>query len=596
YNVGISFPTALGLRDVVLGCIGVESGLRAVSLLAAVEKESVADIRSSLEVGQGIPVATLDAAAAFRHFHEARRRCEGLGRPLPPGYRAAAPYLERPVALPPAGPETEPVDAAPRGAVDGLLDHPAYGSWVFAASEMPSTAAADLAEAMIGDGTGGAGAGSIARRVRSLAIRALTDIEPSDARPRLAAMLRHQASVHALRSEDALAAKATFAAREIEDRGLTGTRFAVRMMERSLRALRAPGARSARPEVRETFKRKLEQNGRPRRREVLVLNLAEALSRQAEDFNESLPPADRLTFEQIERVSLEAAERAATEFTRDTMEQASLPGLESRMIASRVTVRRRLRARPTRLRLEYDLRELLRAETDLEDRRVGRLAAALANVSRWFADEICLGQCREECLIEPGADGRSLFYSPTHPAGLEPAPSLHGPPNFAAAGLGTRRVVGRSIERSIERISDLQKALDGVGFVARGESLSWIRRLGEILKRLRMIRSELSQLSEDPASMYSQIEEVHCLGEDMAAIERRLAVAALSAAPARERVSEPAAATYTASTAARRLERLLRRLGLHEIGPPQLRAALERLHGAAPLLCLLRAAAGPRAP
>ncbi|MGH7821285.1 MAG: hypothetical protein ACREQ9_16090, partial [Candidatus Binatia bacterium] len=52
YNVGISFPTALGLRDVLLACIGVEAGLRAVSLLAAVEKESVAEIRSSLEVGQ----------------------------------------------------------------------------------------------------------------------------------------------------------------------------------------------------------------------------------------------------------------------------------------------------------------------------------------------------------------------------------------------------------------------------------------------------------------------------------------------------------------------------------------------------------------
>ncbi|MGH7818399.1 MAG: hypothetical protein ACREQ9_01375, partial [Candidatus Binatia bacterium] len=542
-----------------------------------------------------IPVATIDTSTAFRHLHEARERCESLGRPLPPGYAAAASYLERPVALPSPRPETEVAEPAGRGGAEALLDHPAYGSWVFAAAEIPPAVAASFAEAMIGGGASTGDAASIARRVRSLALRALGTLEESESRRRLASMLRHQASVHALRSEHALAAKAAGGAREIEEAGLERSRFAVRMMERSLRAVRAPGARPARAEVREAFKRRLEQNGRPRRREVLVLNLGEALSRQAEDFNESLPPSERMTFEQIERLSLDAAEVAATEFTRDTMEQASLPGLGSPAVASRATVRRRLRARSTRLRLERDLLDLIQAGTDLDDQRARRLAVALANVSRWFTDEICLGQCREECPLDPAGDGRSLFYSRTHPAGLEAAPSLHGPPNFAAAGLGTRRVIGRSLERSIDRIGDLQKALDAVGFAPRGESLAWTRRLGEILKRLRMLRSELSQLSEDPASIYSQIEEVHCLRDDLAGVERRLALAALDAVPLPPAGREAPDRHPETAAAARRLERTLRKLGLHEIGLARLEAALERLDGAAPLLSLLRAAGGPKA-
>ena len=572
YSVGLSFPGALGLRDLLLACIGVDAGLRSVSLLAAVENGVVADVRDSLEQGQGIPVAAVDPSVAFRHVHEARRRCESLGRPLPPGYATLSPYLDRPLAAvsspdAPAG----AADAVAATAADSLLEHPAYGSWLFFPGEIPPVTAAAVGDAILGESSRPRPA-SVERRLRVLAHRALDDLERSQVATRLVRMLHHQAIIHRVRAERSLAARAHAAAREIEERGLSSSRLAARLMERSLRALHAPGTHPARPEVRETLKRRIEARGPVRGREVLVLNLAEALFRQLEDRNEILAPVERLTLEQIERLSLAAAEIAADEFTRDTLEQAPLPGLTGRGTVTAGTVRRRLRSRMTRLRLEAVLEQRLAAESALPPGAARPLAAGLGMLSRWFAEEVCLRRCGETCLKAPMEDARRLFYAPAHPASPEPHPDVTGPA-VVVGGRGLRQDLRRRLEARLDDVRFLTDA--GAALGRRGESAEALARLHEIGRRLRAVRLELDRVDDDPSSIYSSIEETHALDAELAPLSRRLLAPALAAGAGHHGDAEAAGRRSIDA----RLRRALRRAALDVPDAGRLRTLAGRLGG-----------------
>ncbi len=593
YNVGISFPAALGLRDELLACISVETGLRAVSLISTVGSEAVAEIRATLEESQGIPVATLDPPSAFWHVREARRRTIELGRPLPADYEIAAPYLDRLIPLPAM--ERNPAIAAPESATSltTLLDLRAYGSWVFPTSEISDDVVTVLATALVEiepESRGHPDSG--AARFRSLATRAIANLDGPVAQSRLAAMLRHQSEIHRLRSEKSAATRSLAAAQQIEANGLTRSPFALRMMERSLRALRAPSSRTPRPEVREALKRKIEEAGRPRRRDVLTLHLAEALLRQTEDINERISPSQRLTLDQIERLALAAAAISAKEFTRDSMEQTRLPGLEAPQVATRNQVRRRLRAAATRLGLERAFYSLLERETGFTGVRAERMAVAMATVAQWFADEICLRRCRRDCLTEPEADGRELFYAPDHPAGLDTGPPAAS--SLAPPALAPWRHLSRRLEDLLGEASSLLESLASLGFVAHGaERVAW-RRIEEVVTRLRFLRQEAARSSDDPASLYCRIEEAEAFDVEFATLARPLVSASLRRLSPRPEQFSTFEAYPAARSAWRRFERLIRSHGLFDVEIRSFHAALDRLESTAPLLCLLRAVARPR--
>ncbi len=83
FNVGISFPGPLELRDILLACISVDAGLRAVNVITAVGADTAGEIGRALEEGQAIPIAPLDVAAALRHIESAQAPHDGA-RPHAP--------------------------------------------------------------------------------------------------------------------------------------------------------------------------------------------------------------------------------------------------------------------------------------------------------------------------------------------------------------------------------------------------------------------------------------------------------------------------------------------------------------------------------
>ncbi|MGH7897203.1 MAG: hypothetical protein ACREQQ_04575, partial [Candidatus Binatia bacterium] len=578
FNVGISFPAALGLRDIVLACISLDTGLRAVNLIAAVSPDTTVEIGRALEETQGIPVAPLDVSSAFRFIERARRQSGDLGRPVPDGYTQAAAYLRRPLAVAPSAAAEASDPPAPAGGFATLLDLPAYASWTLSATELR------VPDAL------GADAPLSTRRLRWAARAALRGLEGAPAERRLIAMLRHQSGVHRLRSETLLAARSSAAAREIEERGILASTLARRLVERSLASVRE-AARSPRTDVREFFKRRIEDEGPLRRRAVLVLDLAEALYRQVENLAERHPPSDRLTLAQMELVALASARRCVDELTRDSTEQPRLPGLEIPSIAPQAAVRRRIRAGATHLALERALAVDIRAATGLPDDAVTRMAGALATVARWFTTEVCLHRCRRGCLMEPDGDGRALFFAPGHPAGIDLAPGADAArsPELMAV----RRYLARRIDERIGATATFLDGLDRLGFAARGEDRSRRRRTEDLLRRLRRLRQDVGRIEEDPGWVYGCVEETEELARELTTLQRHLLSAALGRLSPRPEQFAGFRRYPRALAAWRQLERHIRRLGLAGLRLDRLHAAADRLETSAPLLGLLRAVGEP---
>ena len=580
YNIGLAYPTALGLRDVVLCCISLEAGIRAVSLIAAVDDEAVTEIRSSLELGQRIPVATLDPALATARIHEGRASCERAGRALPSGFETVAPYLARPLPVVTAEPPRPGEEQCPpTRAPEDLLDEPGYESWGFPAAEIPEWVSVAIHET-----------DERSDRIRQIAQRVLAEADERLTKPRLVAMLKHQAWIHKLQENEQLAYLSRQAAEQIMMGSLPGSPFAVRMMERSLCDLRKPSSRAARPDVRETFKRKIEHPGPIRRQEVLVLDLAEALCRQAEDVNETLPGAERLTFDDLEVLSLEAARAIAREITRDAGDQTALPGFEQSAPANRPPIGRRLGEPQLRRGLEHEVRQRISKVVPMVPDLAGRIARALVTVALWFTRDICLRRCHEGCLARPDDDGRRPFYSPVHPAGLEPAPSLAGTPNFAASGSATRRVLSREIESAVSRAGELVDALRSLGTSPREIDSDSLSRVRALKKKLAVVLRDLDQVHEDPASIYSHIEEKHALVEELSTLEGSLVERALGGLRPAPQQFAGFDAYPEARAAWLRFSRMLRNLNLKRVGLRNVQAALDRVETTGPVLTLLCAA------
>ncbi len=578
FNVGISFPGPLELRDILLACISVDAGLRAVNVITAVGAETAGEIGRALEEGQAIPIAPLDVAAALRHIESARRRTMELGRTLPEGFAAAAPYLRRPLAVarleapPRASSSTAPTANA------ALLDVPAYGSWAFGLAELPLPRNLASDEPLS------------THRLRTAVRTSLRSLEGTPAAARLVAMLRHQSEVHRLRSESTLAARSLAAAHEIAEHGLAASAFARRLVERSVLATLVRGPKAPRTDVRDVFKRRIEQSSALRRRAVAVLDFAEVFYRQLENANERCAPGDRLTLAQMETVALGAATRCAVELSRDATEQPRLPGMEGPQRATVAAVRGRLRAEATRLALESAITRDVATATGVPDTTASRLAGALVGTGRWFADEVCLRRCRRGCLLDPESDGRALFFDAHHPARLDFAPGNDAPAR-AAGALALRQHLARQLEERIDSAAAFASAIEVLDLPVRGAERARKRRAADRLDRLRSLRQELERTEEDPAWLYALVEESEEVARELSGLHRMLlgsSVARLTPPPEQFAHFAPypeALATW------RRFERLVRRLGLVGLPLRALQAAADRYVNAEPLTALLTGAA-----
>jgi len=575
FNVGISFPAALELRDLVLACISVEAGLRAVNLITAVSADTAGEIGKALEEGQSIPVTTIDVPTALRHIEGARRLTIELGRSLPDGYGLAAPYLKRPLAVArPLPPPRRPPPVS-RNHLAGLAELSPYAGWMFGESELtvPKALAADAALS--------------SRRIQAAGRSTLRALAGTPTAKRLAAMLRHQSEIHRLRAEALLAGRSLAAALDIEQHGLEASPFARRMVERSMLARLLRGQRTPRADVRELFKRSIEERAALRRSAVATLDLAEALYRQLENLNERSAPADRLTLAQMESVALAGGEIAANELSRDANEQPRLPGMERAEKSSVATVRRRARAETTARTIERGVAAAIVAATGEPDRPTERLAEALAGTARWFADEICLRRCRRECLLAPDLDGRELFFLREHPAGIDSAAAdADGGKSAAVAAL--RLHLSRRLDDRIAQTRAFLEALDRLGAPSRGDARVRWRRASDLADRLVLLRQDVERIEEDPAWLYALVEEAEPLSRELSALCRHLLGATLGRL-ASSTEDEKARPGPEALAAWRRLERQLRQLGLIGLSLRSLEAAAARLDGPHSLASLLRA-------
>lgn len=586
FNVGISFPAALELRDIVLGCISVEAGLRAVNVITAVSPRTGGEIGRALEEGQSIPVAAIDASSALRHLEAARRRTVEQGRSLPDGWALAAPYLRRPLAVARTAAAPGAALRASPAQLVALLDLPPYATWGFSEAELVLPAGLEAGDPELSS-----------RRLHAAVRGALRALERSPAATRLVAMLEHQSEIHRLRSEPLLAARSRAAAREIEARGAAASTFVRRLVERSVAARLIRGPHAPRVAVRDVLKRAIEDRLAPRRRAVAVLDLAEVLYRQLENLAERTAPSARLTLAQMEAVAMAGAELCATEFSRDASEQARLPGMERPVKVVAAVVRRRIRSEAGRVRLEHGLEAAIASATGASGPASRRLAVALASAARWFADEICLRRCRRGCLREPEGDGRALFFSREHPAGLDLGPARSDAPRRRGAGAAAlRQHLSQRLDRRIALAAAFLAALAEVGAPVRGEGRVRRRRAEELLRRLRGLRRAVERIEEDPAWLYSLIEESEPLLLEIGTLQRHLLGAALGDLV-------PDAAQFRgfrpypeARVAWQRFERQVRRLGLLGVPLRALHAAADRVTGSATLLALLRAVAEPLSP
>jgi hypothetical protein len=585
FNVGISFPAALELRDIVLACISVEAGLRAVNVINAASPDTVGEIGRALEEGQSIPVAPIDVPTALRHIEAARRQTIDLGRALPEGYTAASRYLRRPFAVSkPDPPSTSARRPVSRAQIAALLELPPYASWTLGEAEMLLPGSFGREEPLS------------PRRLSAAAGRALRALHGTAAAARLLAMLKHQGEIHRLRSETPLAARTLAAAREIEQRGVCDSAFARRLVERSLVTCLVRGRRTPRSDVRDLFKQRLEAGSALRRGAVAVLDLAEALYRQLENLSEREAPGDRLTFAQMEAVALSAADFCAKEFSRDAIEQPRLPGMEAPVTVPPAVVRGRVRSGGTRETLERRLEGAIATASGSSRERSAHLAGVLVHTARWFAEEVCLRRCRRGCFSEPEADGRELFFSRSHPAGLAPAPAGEAPSSGWASGPALRLHLSRRLDDRIAEAEDFLAALARLAVCTRGEARARQRRAEELIRRLRAVREEIERIEEDPAWLYAMVEETEHVVREQRALSRLLLGSALASCAPSAAQFAGFEATPPALAAWRRFERQARRSGL--IGMPlrALQAAADRLDACADLFALLRGVAEPATP
>jgi hypothetical protein len=243
--------------------------------------------------------------------------------------------------------------------------------------------------------------------------------------------------------------------------------------------------------------------------------------------------------------------------------------------------------------LEHGLARMIAGIGGISAPAASATAAALTRTAQWFAEEVCLRRCRRGCLLEPEEDGRALFFSRRHPAGLDAA---RGEGDASDGDWPGRRALRAHLSRRLdERIATGEAfltAFDQLGLATRGGARARAERARELVRRLQASRRNVDRIDEDPGWLYAMVEEHGQIVRELGDLCRHLLGTALvTLAPSGEQFAgfEP----YTAALAAwRRVERLVRRLGLTGIPLRSLHAAADRLDGSPAIVALLYGASG----
>ena len=136
-------------------------------------------------------------------------------------------------------------------------------------------------------------------------------------------------------------------------------------------------------------------------------------------------------------------------------------------------------------------------------------------------------RCRRGCLLDPEADGRSLFFEQRHPAGLDFAPS-DATAARSAGGLALREHLQRRLGEQLTLGASFHEALETMRTPARGAERLRVHRAKDLLERLRELSREVLRIEEDPAWLYALVEETEQIARELRTLHKGLLGASLA--------------------------------------------------------------------
>ncbi len=378
-------------------CVRAGADLRNAFTVPAITEAEQMSLIEGMCMGGLSDVAPIDLAGAAEIVFEALEMTRALGLPVPGDAMTAIALFERARDPgrrpdPPPQPRLPPLPAAsplPLVSLEqarSLLALPVYQCWFFDRGDLMS-AGVDVAQA-------------VSRRPKAAWIDgALKQLAQSDARPRLASMLRHMALWHQLRGEADRAALCSAAKAEVEAR-FAEAALPRAMVERSIKALKAlekeheeksVGDPALRGRLRIEFFQLIEA---PTGRDLATFDFCE-VAYLALDSSLNLLPGNRRPRDSDMAVAAFELARlfAGAVFANGHRSVAGLPAA---------------------------MEEALRAATRVERGSAGTAVRAVLRALGAFVGQVC-STCPVACLDKPKADAAEPFFAREHPASRGPS-------------------------------------------------------------------------------------------------------------------------------------------------------------------------------
>ena len=514
FNVGISFPGALELRDIVLACISVDAGLRAVNLVTAVAPETSRRDRASARgrTGDSGGADRRSRGLAVTSKPRAAARIE-LGRALPEGFTLAMPYLRRPLAVAKPAAPAGVVPPAPRGQLATLLDAPAYATWTFGGAElsMPRSLAGEASADLASAASGGAHGASRSRRKRgSGATRGNASSSERGPSPAFGNVARGPQPRRRQGDRGAWPLRERFC--PPHGRALDGGEPASWAESPALRRTRRIQANDRRDYGSAATSR---GDSRPRRGALSTARESERARRPGRPPHPRADGGDGDGRRRSLRRRILARRERAGAFARDGSAADRAVGGGAPAHPWR---RHPDPARAANLRGNH--------RTDRDSRVGGATRRSARQRGSLVRRGGVLAPMPSRMPARSGI-GRPRTVLRSRPSGgldLVPSSAESG---RSAGGLALRQHLARRLDERIVVADSFLEALERLGPLARGDGRSRLRRAGELLERLRALRREVERIEEDPAWLYALVEETEQLVREVRTLHKHLLGAAL---------------------------------------------------------------------
>jgi len=374
-------------------CVRAGADLRNAFTVPAITEAERMSLIEGMCMGGLSDVAPIDLAGAAEIVFEALETTRASGLPVPADAMAAIALFERardaarqPDSPPPPLPPLPAASPLSLEQARSLLALPVYQCWFFDRGDLMS-AGVDVAQA-------------VSRRPKAAWIEgALKQLARSDARPRLASMLRHMAIWHHLRGEADRAALCSAAEAEVEAR-FAEAALPRAMVERSIKALKAlekeyeeksVGAPALRGRLRLEFFQFIES---PTGRDLATFDFCEVAYLALDSSLNLLPGNLRPRDSDMAAAAFELARLfAGAVFANGHRSVAGLPAA---------------------------MEEALRAATRVERGSAGTAVRAVLRALGAFVGQVC-STCPVACLDKPKADAAEAFFAREHPASRGPS-------------------------------------------------------------------------------------------------------------------------------------------------------------------------------